>query len=202
MEALPRGAQRGRRDLSGLPETRSRKRRNPVQNPRALAGLAFAAVFVAVALIAAWSSASSGFSPGEEIYATGVADVAADAGDAPFPGTDVSRFGPGTGEVRVFLRVEDLAGPAAFVATVERSGRSSVLSRFFGSKDLAVSGGGEDQLSASDSGVSGVVAFSVRERGGEALPVGEYTVSVRFAGAEEGGPGAVVARKYFVVGDP
>lgn len=188
--------------MSDLPETRSPKRRVPNPRPAALAvALVGASVFLALILIAAWSSASSGFSPGEEIYAPGVEDVAAGAGGNS-SGTDAQRFGGGVKEVFVYLRVEDVPGPVGFAATVEHSGRSSLWSRFFGPENLVASAGGDRRLSASGSGVSGVIEFSVRARDGEPLPAGEYTVSVRFDGDKDGGPGAVVARKYFVVGDP
>lgn len=163
--------------------------------------LAVSLVFVALLLIAAWSAASSGFSPGEEIYVPGVEDVAVGTADAPLPGADAGQLGGGIREARVHLRVEDIPGPVGFVATVERSAPSSLWSRFFGAGDLVAAGGGEG-LSASGGGVSGVVEFVVRARDGAALPAGEYTVSVRFAGGRGDGTGAVVARKYFVVGDP
>ena len=139
------------------------------------------------------------FAPGEEILAPGVEDIAAGTGDAPFPDRDASRFDGGTEVVRVYLRVEDLPPGRRMIATVERSGRSSAISRLFG-KEIRAKGGGEERVSISDSGVSGVVAFAVRARG--ALPEGEYSVEVRSVGGKGAGKDSVLARKYFLVGDP
>lgn len=139
------------------------------------------------------------FASGEEILAPGVEDIAAGTGDAPFPGRDASRFDAGTEVVRVYLRVEGLPRGRRMIATVERSGRSSAVSRFFG-KEVRAEDEGEERVSVSGNGVSGVVAFAVRARG--ALPAGEYTVEVRSVGGGAGGESAVLARKYFLVGNP
>ena len=101
--------------------------------------------------------------------------------------------GGGAFTPRVYLRVEDLP-PGRLTAAVERSGRASAVSRLFGER-VRADGGGEERLSVSEGGVSGVVAFEVRAEG--ALPAGEYTVEVRSGG--DGG--ALLARKYFLVGD-
>lgn len=184
--------------MSGLPETRSGGRKDS-PGPPVTVTLAVALALVALVLIAvAGAPGGSGFSPGGEVYAPGVEEVAAVAGDARSPGADASRFGPGTREVRVRLRLEDFARPAEFEATIERSGRTSALSRLFGSGGLVASDAREERLSASEAGVSGVVEFAVRARGGGSLPPGEYTVGVR---SGEGRSARMVARKYFVVGD-
>lgn len=184
--------------MSGLPETRSGGQRDSSGPPFAVV-LAGALALAALALVViAGLSAGPGFSPGEEVYAPGVEEVAA-TGSEQAPNSDASRFGPGTGEVLVRLRLEDFARPAEFRAVVERTGRGSVLSRLFGSGGLVASDAREERLSVSGAGVSGVVEFAVRGRDGESLPPGEYTVSVR---SGKGGSPGVIARKYFVVGDP
>ena len=185
--------------MSGLPETRSGGRRKDSSGPPFTVTLALALALAALVIVViAGGSAGPGFSPGEEVYAPGVEEVAAFAGDARSPGTDASRFGSNTREVRVRLRLEDFARPAEFAATVERSNRTSALSWLFGSGGLAVSNAREERLPVSGAGVSGVVEFAVRARGGGSLPPGEYTVGVR---AGEGESAGMVARKYFVVGD-
>lgn len=185
--------------MSGLPETRSGERKDS-PGPPVTVTIALTLALVAVVLIAvAGAPGGAGFSPGEEVYAPGVEDVAAATGEARSPGTDASRFGPGIREVRVRLRLEDFARPAEFAATVERSGRTSALSRLLGSGGLVASDGREERLSVSGGGVSGVIEFAVRARGGGSLPPGEYTVGVR---SGEGDPARMIARKYFVVGDP
>ncbi len=151
------------------------------------------AALLAAGLFAAMVTGRDDFTPGEEIQAPGIEDIAAGTGDASFPRRDSSRFEGGTEVVRVYLRVEDLP-PGRLTAAVERSGRASAVSRLFGER-VRADGGGEERLSVSEGGVSGVVAFEVRAEG--ALPAGEYTVEVRSGGAG----GAMLARKYFLVGD-
>ena len=160
--------------------------------------LLFLMVLLAAGLFLASYSPGTDFAPGEEILAPGVADIAAGTGEAPFPRRDVSRFDGSTKVVRVYLRLEDLPPGRRMTATVERSGRSSALSRFFGG-GIRAKGGGEERLSVSEGGASGVVSFAVRAE--DALPAGEYAVEVRSVGAESGGGSLVLARKYFVVGD-
>ncbi|QIN82692.1 hypothetical protein GBA63_08575 [Rubrobacter tropicus] len=156
------------------------------------------AALLATGLFIVTSTTGEDFAPGEEILSPGVADIAAGTGEAPFPRTDVSRFDGSTEVVRVYLRVEELPPGRRMTATVERYGRSSALSRFFGG-GIRAEGGGEDRLSVSQSGVSGVVSFAVRAE--DALPAGEYAVEVRSVRAESGEETLVLARKYFVVGD-
>lgn len=111
-----------------------------------------------------------------------------------FPATDTSRFDAGTGEVSVYVRLEDSPPRARLVAAVERSGRSSVVSGIFGRAEIEAVRVGEGRLSSSGDDISGVVGFVVRPRDGETLPSGEYTVRLRF---DDGRP---AAREYFVVG--
>ena len=155
------------------------------------------AVLLAAVLFTLFSD--DDFAPGEEILAPGVEDIAAGSGDASFPVQDTSRFDGTTEMVRVYLRVEDLPPGRRMIATVERSGRSSAVSRFFG-RGVRVEGGGEERVSVSGNGVSGVVVFAVRAR--SALPAGEYTVGVYSVGGEGVGEESILARKYFLVGDP
>ena len=155
-------------------------------------------VLLTALILVALASGGGDFDPGEEIRGPGVEDIAAGTGEAPFPRRDASRFERGTEVVWVYLRVEDLQPGGRMTATVERSATSSVVSRFFGA-EVRAQGGGEERLSVSESGASGVVTFAVRA--GEALPEGEYTVEVRSDGGEGAGGGTLLARKYFLVGD-
>lgn len=181
--------------MSRLPDTTTPKPRK--EAPRWITVLVLTVLLGAV-LFAAVLVRGEDFAPGEEILSPGVADIAAGTGDEPFPRKDVSRFDGSTEVVRVYLRVEDLPPGLRMNATVERSARSSLLSRFFGN-DVRADGGGEERLSVSESGVSGVVSFEVRAGG--ALPAGEYAVEVRSVGSGPGAESAVLARKYFIVGD-
>jgi hypothetical protein len=180
--------------VSLLPNTTT-----PKPNRSAAGWIAVLVLTVLLAVVLFTLVSEDDFAPGEEILAPGVEDIAAGTGDAPFPGRDASRFDGGTELVRVYLRVEDLPPGRRMIATVERSGRSSAVSRFFG-KEVQAKGGGEERVSVSDNGASGVVAFAVRSRG--ALPAGEYTVEVRSVGDKGAGEHSVLARKYFLVGDP
>jgi hypothetical protein len=181
--------------MSPLPNTRTPKPSKKVSR--------WVAVLVLASLVAAslfiWVVQGENFEPGEEILSPAVADIAAGTGDAPFPRRDASRFDGGTEVVHVYLRVEDLPPRRRIAASVERSARSSLISRFSGGR-IRTEGGGEERLSVSGNGVSGVVSFAVRAE--DALPAGEYSVEVRFVGAGSGEEGEVLARKYFLVGDP
>ena len=100
----------------------------------------------------------------------------------------------------VYLAVEDLPRGRDLQERVERSGRQSALSWLLAGGDgLEVSDGQEEHLGPSGDGISGVVKFAVRAESGEALPAGDYTVSIY---ASEGGTGAAqAAKKYFVIQD-
>lgn len=177
--------------MSQLPNTRTSKPRG--KPSRWVTVFVFVALLVA-GVLAATQASEEDFSPGEEILSPAVADIAAGTGEEPFPRRDESRFDGGTEVVRVYLRVEDLSPGRRMTASVERSARSSLLFWFSGAK-IKADGGGEERLSVSENGVSGVVSFAVRSEG--ALPAGEYSVEVRSAGRES----SILARKYFVVGD-
>lgn len=181
--------------MSKLPDTTTpnKTRRTLVPAAMVLVSTVLLAAVLFVALIP-----GEDFAPGEEIYVPEIEDIAAGTGDAPFPRHDASRFDAGTEVVRVYLRVEDLPRGRRMTAVVERSARSSAVFRFFG-RGVRADGGEEERLSVSENGASGVVAFDVRAGG--ALPTGRYTVEVRATGGNGGGADAVLARKYFLVGD-
>lgn len=183
--------------MSKLPDTTTPNKPRRTLVPAAM--ILVSTVLLAAVLFVVLVAGEDEFAPGEEIYVPEIGDIAAGTGEAPFPRHDASRFAAGTEAVRVYLRVEDLPQSLRMAAAVERSARSSAVFRFFGEEVRAV-GGGEERLSVSENGASGVVAFEVRA--GESLPAGRYTVEVRAVGENGGGAGAVLARKYFVVGDP
>jgi hypothetical protein len=139
--------------------------------------------------------------PAEEVYA-GVEDIAVGTEDVPFPRSDASRFGAGTLEVRVYLRVQDVPVAERMVAAVERTGRSSAFAALLGGSDVLAEDAGEGRLSVSEDGASGVVSFVVRAADGGPLPEGGYRVEVRFGSGGDGGMGQVAAGKYFQIGDP
>jgi hypothetical protein len=123
------------------------------------------------------------FSPGEELISPGAKDIA------------VSRE-----VVYVYLRVEDFTAYKDLEARVGRTSRVSALGRLLGGGgELVVSKEGEERLSVTYGGASGVVKFAVRPVSGGRLPPGDYTVAV-YAASGGAGENGVVARKYFVVG--
>ncbi len=145
-------------------------------------------------------SGHRGFSPGEELVAPGVEDIAVSPEATTFyPQSDALRLDEGPEVVYVYLRVEDLAADGGLEARVERWSRTPALARLFvGGDDLRVLDEEEDRLGASEGRVSGVVRFAVRAESGGPLPAGDYTVEVSAAGR---GARVPVAKKYFVVGD-
>ena len=153
---------------------------------------------VALGLAVALSYGRQDFSPGEEIGAAGVEDIAVSPEAGTYPESDRLRLGGDLRVVYVYVRVEELAAAGGLGARVERSGRTSALARLLGGDALRVVDGEEDRLTASENGVSGVVRFAVRETSGGPLAAGAYTVEV-YAGGGDGR--LVVARKYFTVGD-
>jgi hypothetical protein len=177
-----------------LPDTTTDKRggRGP-----GLLLVAACSVVVLLLAVVALTSGNGKFSPGEELIAPGVEDVAVSPqATTSYPGSDALRLGEGPEVVFVYLRVEDLPADGGLEARVARWNRTPALARLFGGGGLRVLGEEEDRLGASDGRVSGVVRFAVRAESGGPLPAGDYTVEVFVAGRD--GP---VAKKYFVVGD-
>lgn len=148
---------------------------------------------VAISLLATAFLRSQDFSPGEEISSEAVEEVSASLEDTVYPPRDILLFDGGPEAVYVYMAVRDLDPEANFEATVERSGNMAPFRRFLGARDgLRIVEGGEEQLAPSEDGVSGVVKFAVRGRGGERLPAGNYVVDVRINDT-------VAASKRFVI---
>lgn len=181
--------------MNFLPDTtRTKPGRHPVI-------LVLAVVCLGLLLLAVViSAARSDFSPGEELVSPGAEDIAVSQEDTTYPSSDRLRFEDGPEVVYVYLSVEDLTTDGDFEARVGRTSRISALGLLLGHDELRVVDEGEERLSVSGSGVSGVVKFAVRDGRGRRLPPGNYKVEVYTAagGARER---SVVARKYFVVGD-
>lgn len=180
--------------MSVLPETSTRKARRRWPG-YVLVGVGLAALLLtAVALLQ-----DRGFSPGEELYAQELEDVAVSAEDTSYPPSDVLRFDRRPEVVYVYLAVEDLPRDSDLEAKVERSGRQSALYWILGGGEgIEVLDGQEEQLGPSGGGVAGVVKFAVREESGEPLPAGKYTVSI-YAGPEGTEGRDLAAIKYFVI---
>jgi hypothetical protein len=137
------------------------------------------------------------FSPGEELLSPGAEDIAVSQEDTMYPTSDRLRFDGGPEVVYVYLRVENIATYEDLEARVGRTSRVSIPGRLLGGgSGLVISEEGEERLSVTYGGASGVVKFAVRPESGGRLPSGDYTVAVYAASGEDG----VVARKYFVVG--
>ena len=177
--------------MSMIPETSTKKAR------RRWPGYALVGVGLAALLLAAVALLQDrGFSPGEELYAQELQDIAVSAEDTSYPPSDVLRFDRSPEVVYVYLAVEDLPRGSDLEAKVERSGRQSALSWLLGGGGgIEVLDGEEDQLGPSGGGIAGVVKFAVREESGEPLPAGDYTVSI-YAGPEGRDLAAI---KYFVI---
>jgi hypothetical protein len=159
-----------------------------------------AAVCFGVLLLAAVLSVWQGdFSPGEELISSGAKDIAVSQEDKVYPTSDRLSFDGGPEVVYVYLRVEDIATYEDLEARVGRTSRVSALGRLLGGGGLVVSKEGEERLSVTYGGASGVVKFAVRSGSGGRLPSGNYTVAV-YAASGGAGENSVVARKYFVVG--
>jgi hypothetical protein len=139
------------------------------------------------------------FSPGEELISPGAKDIAVSREDTMYPTSDRLRFEERPEAVYVYLRVEDLATYEDLEARVGRASKDSVLGRLLGGDELVVSKEGEERLSVSYGGASGVVKFAVRPASGGRLPSGDYTVAV-YATSAAAGEKKVVARKYFAIG--
>src|SRR5215213_6860511 len=180
--------------MNKLPNTTTAKsgdRVGPV-----LAAVCFG-VFLLAAVVSVWPG---DFSPGEELISPGAKDIAVSQEDKVYPTSDRLRFDGGPEVVYVYLRVEDLATYEDLEARVGRTSRVSALGRLLGSGgELFVSKEGEERLSVTYGGGSGVVKFAVRPGSGGRLPAGNYTVAV-YAASGGAGEYSLVARKYFVVG--
>ena len=129
----------------------------------------------------------------------GAKDIAVSREDTMYPTSDRLRFDERPEAVYVYLRVEDLATYEDLEARVARASKDSALGRVLGGGGLDVTGEGEERLSVSYGGASGVVKFAVRPASGGRLPPGDYTVAV-YSGRGGSGKDGVVARKYFVIG--
>lgn len=176
----------------GLPDTASPKeavRRWPVLAPAGLGVLV-------LALLAADLSRSWGFSPGEELSGGGLEGIVVSAEDGPYLPPDVERFGRGYQAIYVYVVVRRMPSGGRLEARVERESAASVLSRLIPGEEGVVlerlgvrTGPGEDL---------DVVRFALRERSGETVPPGNYTVGVY---REPGGAGTAepMGRKFFVV---
>ncbi len=179
-----------------LPDTTTGRRGGRRRAGPLLAATCSAAALLFLAVVTL-SAGQRGFSPGEELVAPGVEDVAvSQVATTSYPRSDVLRLDRGPEVVYVYLRVEGLAADGGLRARVERSGREPVLARLFGGSGLQVLDEEEDPIGASEGRLSGVVRFAVREESGGPLPAGDYTVEVL---AGDGGASFAVARKYFVV---
>jgi hypothetical protein len=160
-----------------------------------LAAVCFGVLFLA-AVLSVWPG---DFSPGEELISPGAKDIAVSQEDKVYPTSDRLSFDGGPEVVYVYLRVEDIATYEDLEARVGRTSRVSALGRLLGGGGLVVSKEGEERLSVTYGGASGVVKFAVRSGSGGRLPSGNYTVAV-YAASGGAGENSVVARKYFVVG--
>jgi len=153
-----------------------------------------------VLLAAAVSLWPGGASPGEELISPGAKDIAVSQNDTMYPTSDRLSFDGGPEAIYVYLRVENLAAYDDLEARVGRTSRTSALGRLLGgNRELVVSNEGEERLSVSYGGASGVIKFAVRPASGRRLPSGDYTVAV-YAASDRAGENSVLARKYFVVG--
>jgi hypothetical protein len=161
-----------------------------------LAAVGFGVLLLA-AVLSVWQA---DFSPGEELISPGAKDIAVSQDDKVYPTSDRLRFDGGPEVVYVYLRVEDFATYEDLEAKVGRTSRVSALGRLLGGGgELVVSKEGEERLSVTYGGASGVVKFAVRSGSGGRLPSGNYTVAV-YAASGGAGENSVVARKYFEVG--
>jgi hypothetical protein len=159
------------------------------------------AVCFGILLLAAFVFLRPGrFSPGEELVSAGAEDIAVSQEDTLYPTSDTLRFDGEPDVVYVYVRVENLTTYEGLEARVGRTSRVSALGRLLGGGgDHVVSKAGEERLSVTYGGASGVVKFAVRPGSGGRLAPGDYTVAV-YAASGEAGESGVVARKYFVVG--
>lgn len=180
--------------MTPLPTT---TKRDPER--RRVSGYLTGALVVAGLAALVWIfGAGGGFEPGEALEAEGVKDVAVSEEDTLYPPSDVLRFSEPPAVVYVYVAVEGLPAGTDLDASVERSGRESVLGWLFsGTGDIEVVDEQEDQLAPAEKGVAGVIKFALRTRSGESLPAGNYTVVIRRSGSDV--QNSEIARKLFVV---
>lgn len=174
-----------------VPETRSKGSRRWSLRwfPLALTGLVFLAV-VALTVVPRGGS----FEIGEQVPGEGVEDIVVSDQDALYPPPDVETFSVPPKTLHVYLVVEGLTS-GELEAGVERSGRATVFSWLFSERrELEVGDEESERLARDDGTVSGLIRFSIRSRGDEAMLPGNYTVTVRQASG-----GSLVAEKSFVV---
>lgn len=130
--------------------------------------------------------------------AGGVKDVAVSEEDTLYPPSDVLRFSEAPAVVYVYVAVEGLPSGTDLDASVERSGRESVLGWLFsGAQDIEVVDEQEDQLTPAGTGVAGVIKFALKTRSGESLPAGNYTVVIQRSRSDV--ENSEVAIKRFIV---
>ncbi len=156
------------------------------------------ALVLAGLAVLVWAFGGGSFEPGENMKAKGVKDVAVSEEDTLYPPSDVLRFSEAPAVVYVYVAVEGLPSGVELEASVQRSGRESVLGWLFsGAGDIEVVDEQEDQLTPAETGVAGVIKFALRTRSGESLPAGNYTVVIRRSGADVNKN--EVARKLFII---
>ncbi len=159
-----------------------------------------AAVLAALALGVEAFLRAENFSPGEEIVASGIQDVAVSAQNSLYPPPDTGRFEEPPGTVFVYLSVEDLPSGEDMEARVERVESGSAFSLLFGrGAGLEALDEQEDHLRKGPNGVTGIVKFVLKTSSGEPMPPGNYTVDVYGPGIAGEEDGVVAARKFFVV---
>jgi hypothetical protein len=139
------------------------------------------------------------FSVGEEISSPAVRDIVVSAEDSLYPPPDEGRFEGETETVFVYLSVEELPTGEDMEARVERVASGSMFYLLFSpGPGIEVLDEQEDQLSSGSNGATGILKFALETRSGEPMPPGNYTVEIHGSGTGDG-PGAVAARKSFVV---
>jgi len=172
-----------------LPDTASWKEAPPRWPVVVLAGLVvLALILLTASLLRSWS-----FSPREEVRGGWMEGISVSPENSPYPPPDVDLFARRPGVVYVYVTVGKMPSGGRLEARVERASAASALSRLFSGGEGVVAL--ERMEGRPDSGENpGVFRFAIRERSGDALPPGDYTVGVyRDSGREP------VARKYFVV---
>lgn len=180
--------------MTSLPTT---TKRDP-DRQRVSAYLIGALVAVGLAVLVWVFGAGVGFEPGEVMEAEGIKDVAVSEEDTLYPPSDVLRFSEAPAVVYVYVAVEGLPSGTDLDASVERSGRESLLGWLFsGAGDIEVLDEQEDQLRPAEKGVAGVIKFALRTRSGESLPAGNYTVVIRRTGSDV--ENSEAARKLFII---